>query len=99
MKSLEVGEDIYPFVVVEDVFAIRANLQARLSIVRGEYPADVGLGIPLGASQDEIDLYVRKIILNTFGVRSISEFSSTMAGKRYSCKFKAETVFGSLYYA
>ena len=98
MKALAVGDDIYPFEIVEDVYAVRANLQARLSIVQGEYMPDVGLGIPLGATQEEIDLNVQRIILDTTGVTGIVSFRSTVANKKYACQFEASTVFGSLVY-
>lgn len=98
MKALVVADDIYPFEVVTDIYAVRANLQARLSIVQGEYMPDVGLGIPLGAIKDEIDLNVQRIILDTTGVIGITSFRSVVANKKYTCQFEASTVFGSLVY-
>lgn len=90
--------DIRPDILVSGVDAIRANLEARLSIIRGEYMANVALGVPLNATKDETDLYVQKIILGTRGVRSIETFSSSVVDKVYKCKFMATTDFGGLSY-
>lgn len=99
MKAFEMrDDDIYPNSVVRDVLAIKANLTARLSIIMGEYQANTLLGIPLGATQDEMDLHVQKIILGTDGVLGITEFSSTLVDKVYRCSFKADTKFGGLVY-
>lgn len=99
MKAFELlNGDVHPDILVSGVDAIRANLEARLSIIRGEYMPNVMLGIPLNATKDETDLYVQKIILGTKGVRSIDKFSSAIVDKVYKCKFFATTDFGGLDY-
>lgn len=99
MKAFEMANgDINPSVLVEGVEAVRANLQARLSIVRGECMFNTQLGLPLGATKEELDLSVQKIIIQTDGIVGISEFSSVIANKVYKCRFKADTVYGGLLY-
>ena len=98
MKALTIRDGDISFALVEGVYAIRANLQARLSIARGEYMPDVELGIPLGATKDEIDLNVQRIILDTVGVLGITSFESRVVNKKYTCTFEANTVFGGLVY-
>lgn len=90
--------NIHPDKLVYGVEAIRANLECRLSIVQGEYMPNVLLGIPLGATKDETDLYVQRIILETEGITGISSFTSSVVNKVYSCKFHANTVYGGLTY-
>lgn len=99
MKALDFHDgEVYPDKLVTDKYAIRANLEARLSIIQGEYMMNTKLGIPLGAIKDEIDLQVQSIILDTEGVLSIVEFSSSMLDKTYKCRFRVDTVFGGLQY-
>lgn len=99
MKSFVIeGGEIYPDRLVSGVDAVRANLEARLSIIRGEYMPNVMLGVPLGATKDETDLYIQKIILGTTGVLGITEFQSSIVDKVYKCRFKADTAFGRLQY-
>lgn len=98
MKALLHSDgDIY-FSVVSDAEAIKSLLQDRLSIVRGELVQNVMLGVPLGATKDEIDLNVSEIILGTSGVTGILEFSSVFVGKVYKCTFVASTIFGKVVY-
>lgn len=92
------GDDIYPDTLVSGVDAIKVNLQARLSIVQGEYMPNTLLGVPLGATKDETDLYVQKVILGTTGVVGITEFGSVVVDKVYKCKFVASTIYGRLQY-
>lgn len=99
MKALLMQDgDVFPDTIVEDVEAIRVNLMARLSIIKGEYMFNTLLGLPLGATQDETDLNVQKLILGTKGVTGITTFSSSLVNKRYKCKFTAETVYGRILY-
>lgn len=99
MKSFEMRDgDIYPDTLVEDIYAIQANLTARLSIIKGEYMPNVLLGLPLGTTKDETDLNVQNVILGTKGVTGITTFSSSMVNKVYKCKFRAETIYGRLSY-
>lgn len=99
MKAFEMKDgDIYPDRLVEDVYAIKANLTARLSIIKGEYKSNVLFGLPLGATKEETDLNVQKVILGTNGVTGITTFSSSMVNKVYKCTFTAETVYGRILY-
>ena len=99
MKALKhVDGDIYFDGVVSDADAIKALLLDRLSIIKGEYLPNVMLGVPLGATKDEIDLSVTEIIQRTTGVTGIVEFSSHMEGKTYKCKFTASTIYGRIVY-
>lgn len=99
MKTiLHVDNDFYPDRVVYDKEAILSLLKCRLSIIKGEYRQNVMLGIPLGATKDEIDLSVQQIILKTAGVEGILEFTSNFSNKRYSCTFLASTIYGEVRY-
>lgn len=99
MKALDFHDgEVYLDKLVSDKYAIRANLEARLSIIQGEYMMNTKLGIPLGAIKDEIDLQVQSIILETAGVRSITEFTSSVSNKTYKCRFRVDTIFGGLLY-
>ena len=99
MKAFKMSDgDVFPDTLVEDREALRVNLQARLSIIRGEYMSDVFLGVPLGATKDETDLYIQKIVLNTSGVQGIQSFTSSIENKVYKCRFTVNTVFGDVVY-
>lgn len=99
MKALfQENDEIYLDRVAVDKDAIRNNLHDRLSILRGEYLPNVMLGLPIGASQEEIDLNVVKIVTGTTGVVSIVKFNSKLSGGRYSCQFEVTTAFGVVKY-
>lgn len=99
MKAFIIKDgDVYPDRLVDGVEAVRANLEARLSVIQGEYMPNVVFGLPLGATKDETDLNVQKIILDTEGVTGIIEFKSTLLNKVYNCRFKATTQFGDIIY-
>lgn len=90
--------DVYFDGVAENQEAIRNSLRDRLSIVKGEYMPNVMLGLPIGATQEEIDLNVQQIILGTSGVTGILKFNSNIVDKIYRCRFEASTIYGRLIY-
>lgn len=99
MKALDFHDgEVYLDKLVDGKLAIRANLEARLSIIRGEYMMNTQLGVPLGAIKDEVDLHVQSIILETAGVTNIIKFESELVDKRYKCRFTVDTIYGGLLY-
>lgn len=92
------GNEVYLDKLVTGKEAVLSNLRARLSIMRGEFKPNIYLGLVLGSTEEEFDLFIKQIILTTEGVKNILRFESKMEGNNYVCNFKVNTDFGEVEY-
>ena len=84
VKNMNGSKELDIATCVFDSEVIRNNIEARCSVIRGELPYNVLLGITLKAGKDELDLTIMNIINNTYGVKEIDKFSSSIVNRKYT---------------
>lgn len=89
-----ITRDLYPKRYMYSTDVIRASLEARCQIIRGELSYNNTLGLPLGSNKDALDLAVSNIILSTHFIDSIKEFESSIVNKKYSARIVVITDTG-----
>lgn len=85
--------DIASCVINEKV--IKNNIEARCQVIRGELLYNVLLGIPLHVDKDDLDLSVANIVLNTYGVKAIDKFTSSLIDRKYKAYLKIITIYNT----
>ena len=88
-------------VVQDRVGVVAQRLIIRLRTFKSEWFMNVDYGVPyleriLGkrVKQTTVDAIIQENIMKERGVVGITEFSSKMVGRNYSCRFKAKTDSG-----
>ncbi len=89
-------------VVVDDIQAIKTQLQVRLNLIRGNWFLDLNEGIDYHGSvfgKKKIDIELtsqfKQAILGTQGIDKLISFSAAFGENRIlEVRFKAVTVFG-----
>ena len=72
---------------------IKNNIEARCQVIRGELLYNTLLGIPLHVDKDDLDLSIANIVLNTYGVKSIDKFTSSLVNRVYKVNLKITTIY------
>ena len=86
---------------VFDKEAVATLLNTRLKTFKGEIQRNIDFGIPdvsdwKGLDQDDLDIEISDIILNTANVVEITSFISTLVNNEYSASIIVKTEFGEL---
>jgi hypothetical protein len=74
---------------------IKNNIEARCQVIRGELLYNVLLGVPLHVDKDDLDLSIANIILNTYGVKAIEKFTSSLLNRNYKAVLKITTIYNT----
>ena len=79
---------------VYDKYSLKQNLECRCSIIRGELPYNINLGIPLKALIHETQVAILNIINTTPGVTSCRVVSSKLIDKKFRLVVEIKSNFG-----
>lgn len=112
MNDLELDETSHDLVIQDGTFNLlneeqrvaRQTLTINLLFFQGEWFLDLGIGIPYfgsilakGASKSFVDSIMRDAISNSYQIRAILSFRSTLTPDSYTIDlFEAETVAGEI---
>ena len=77
-----------------DLEALKQNLEARCSIIRGDVLYNTRLGIPLGLPVSETKLSVLNTINSTYGVRTCQVLNNYISNKKYVMDVKINSNLG-----
>ena len=88
--------DFYLDKFIYDGEALRQNIIARCSVIKGELPYNITLGIPLGGNKEELDFAILDLILNTEGVQSAYIVDSKIINRQYVCELSIQSIFGNM---
>lgn len=86
---------------VFDNEAVATLLNTRLLTFKGEIQRNIDFGIPTledwkSLDQDDLDIEIADVVLETAGVKEITSFVSTLVGTDYSASINVKTDFGEL---
>ena len=79
---------------IYDAQSLKQNLECRCSIIRGELPYDIRLGIPLKTQLDEKRLAILNIINQTPGVESTKVKNISVVNKKFTMTVEIKSNFG-----
>lgn len=93
------------FVIVEDGAAVAVKVRSRLLTYLGEWYLDENAGVPYfqqifkkPVDLDNVESILKQVILQTDGVESLTEFSSSYDGtsRGFTVDAKVKTVYGTI---
>lgn len=85
--------------IVSDGDAVKASLEQKLSVIRGEIFYDIRFGLPLYEKTNSkvfVDSAIISAIQSTEGVVEITKFESIVVNRKYSCSVSIRTIYGDV---
>lgn len=91
------GKKIQTQSFVENIDAVTAALNQRLSVIKNELWYNMSFGLPLTdkvSSKYIVDASVNDIVLSTQHVVEITRFTSSISGRTYKCDMTIRSDYG-----
>lgn len=79
-----------------DLYSLKQNLEARCSIIKGDAPYNIRLGIPLGLPVQDTKLSILNTINTTFGVKSCQVLQNYIKDRKYVMDIKVHSNLGDV---